>query len=115
MHALGSMFSDLLQRYIIVPSMKRENSVRFPMNQGKYPSKREHLLLTRRERLKSALYLRLKKRKVFKKGLFESPVCCKKNQKRGPLQQKINKIIGTCKNYATTSCTKFLLKPIKVN
>ena len=66
MHALGSMFSDLLKRHIIVPSMKRENSVRFPMNQGKYPSKREHLLLTRRERLKSALYVKLKQCKVFK-------------------------------------------------
>ena len=42
---------------------------------------------TRRERLKSALYLRLKKRKVFKivKGgpfrLFENPVCCKISKK----------------------------------
>ena len=41
------------------------------------------LELTRREHLKSALYIRLKKRKVFKtvKGgpfrLFRNPVCCK--------------------------------------
>ena len=49
---------------------------------------------TRRERLKSELYLRLKKRKVFKivKGgpfrLFENPVCCKiaKKLKGDPLE-----------------------------
>ena len=40
-------------------------------------------LITRRERLKSTLYLRLKKRKVFETvkggpyGLFEKTVCCK--------------------------------------
>ena len=39
------------------------------------------LVLTSRERPKSALYLRLKKRNVFeivKGGLFETPFCCKK-------------------------------------
>ena len=42
---------------------------------------------TRRERLKLALYLKLKKRKVFKPvkggrfGLFENPVCCKISNK----------------------------------
>ena len=51
---------------------------------------------TRRERLKSALYLRLKKRKVFKSvkggpfGLFENPVCCTiSNKLKGdPLKTK---------------------------
>ena len=45
-------------------------------------------LQTRRERLKSAPYPRLKKRKVFKIvqggglfGLFENPVCCKISKK----------------------------------
>ena len=51
---------------------------------------------TRRERLKSALYLRLKKRKVFKPvkggpfGLFKNPVCCKipNKLKVGPFEGK---------------------------
>ena len=51
---------------------------------------------TRRERLKSALYLRLKKRKGFKPvkggyfGLFENPVCCKISNKLkgGPFGDK---------------------------
>ena len=47
----------------------------------------EKQLKTRRERLKSALYLKLKKRKVFEivKGgpfrLFENTVCCKISKK----------------------------------
>ena len=47
-------------------------------------------IFTRRERLKSALYPRLKKRNVFEIppfGLFENPVCCKiskKKLKEGP-------------------------------
>ena len=54
------------------------------------------ICLTRRERLKSALYLRLKKRKVFKIvkggpfGLFENPACCSisKTMKGDPLETK---------------------------
>ena len=48
---------------------------------------------TRRERLKSALYLRLEKLKGFKIvkggpfGLFKNPVCCKMSKKlKGPLE-----------------------------
>ena len=55
--------------------------------------------ITRQERLKSALYLKLKKRKIRKTvkggpfGLFESPVCCKMSKKlKGPYgdQKKIS-------------------------
>ena len=62
---------------------------------------------TRRERLKSALYLRLKQRKVFEIvkgglfGLFENPVCCKisKKLKGDPLEtvKKIRKIVAQCR------------------
>ena len=53
-------------------------------------------MITRRERLKSALYLKLKKRKVFEivKGgpfrLCENPVCCKISKKIEG-RQKISK------------------------
>ena len=51
---------------------------------------------TRREPLKSALYLHLKKRRIFKTvkggpfGLVENPVCCKisKKNERDPLETK---------------------------
>ena len=51
---------------------------------------------TRRERLKSVLYLTLKKRKAFKTvkgvpyGLFENPVCHIKKIEGGPFEGKTN-------------------------
>ena len=57
-----------------------------PTSLPKTPNQvQDYKTLTRRERLKSALYPRLKKRKVFKiliGGLFENPVCCKISKKK---------------------------------
>ena len=60
---------------------------------------------TRRERLKSALYLRLKKRKAFKIakggpfGLFETSVGCKisKNLKEGHFADKKIQKVAQCR------------------
>ena len=73
---------------------------------------------TRRERLESVLYLRLKKRNVFKCvlrgpfGLFENPVCCKISKKlKGALgRQKTSKKSRTMPKKASSGFVSLRLK-----